>query len=80
MITNLFDPFSEEIIKSNQKRRCRKDRCMYDFVNSVEDIINAFELFYGEMVLLEKTDSNDVYYMKIYKIIGIQVIVRPVWA
>ena len=54
MITNLFDPFSEEIIKSNQKRRCRKDRCMYDFVNSVEDIINDFEFFYGEMACWRK--------------------------
>ena len=44
--------------------RGKKDTFVLDFVNSAEDIRKAFEPYYEETVLEEKTDPNVVYDLK----------------
>ena len=54
----------QTLSRLNRICRGKQDTFVLDFVNSAEDIKEAFEPYYEETVLLEETDPNVVYDIK----------------
>ena len=54
----------QTLSRLNRTMRGKKDTFVLDFVNSAEDIKEAFEPYYEETVLEEETDPNVIYDLK----------------
>lgn len=54
----------QTLSRLNRTARGKQDTFVLDFVNSAEDIKEAFEPYYEETVLLEETDPNVIYDLK----------------